>query len=62
MNKMIKLIRSKSIIGQIDSLLKDPGNDIKINDLLRNYCSNSVLVIIGAKPRIGLPTEAYKVI
>merc|ERR1739838_536972 len=38
-------------------------NDIAINDLLRKYCSHSVLVIIDAKPKnIGLPTEAYKAV
>merc|ERR1711997_830675 len=38
-------------------------NDILINDLIRKYCPNSVLVIIDPKPtRIGLPTEAYKVV
>merc|ERR1712193_299041 len=38
-------------------------NDIAINDLLRKYCSQSVLVIVDAKPnRIGLPTEAYRAV
>merc|ERR1711997_1167402 len=38
-------------------------NDILINDLIRKYCPNSVLVIIDPKPtRVGLPTEAYKVV
>merc|ERR1712150_390851 len=32
----------------------------QINDKIRSYCPNSVLVIIDAEPnRIGLPTEAY---
>merc|ERR1711973_658125 len=36
---------------------------ILINDLIRKYCPNSVLVIIDPKPtRVGLPTEAYKVV
>ncbi|KAA0199810.1 hypothetical protein HAZT_HAZT009440 [Hyalella azteca] len=35
-------------------------NDIAINDLVRRYCSNSVLVIIDTEARnVGLPTEAY---
>jgi 26S proteasome regulatory subunit N8 len=38
-------------------------NDALINDLIRKYCPNSVLVIIDPKPtRVGLPTEAYKVV
>ncbi|PSN52000.1 26S proteasome non-ATPase regulatory subunit 7 [Blattella germanica] len=35
-------------------------NDVAINELIRRYCPNSVLVIIDAKPKdLGLPTEAY---
>lgn len=35
-------------------------NDIAINDLMRGYNPNSVLVIIDAEPpELGLPTEAY---
>jgi len=31
-----------------------------VNELIRRYCQNSVLVIIDAKPKdLGLPTEAY---
>jgi len=38
-------------------------NDVKINELIRNYCPSSVLVIIDAKPReLGLPTEAYRAV
>merc|ERR1712045_1041338 len=51
------------IVGWYHTGPKLHPNDIKINDLLRNYCSNSVLCIIDAKPRnIGLPTEAYKAV
>ncbi|KAI8127286.1 26S proteasome non-ATPase regulatory subunit 7 [Lucilia cuprina] len=33
---------------------------VSINELIRRYCPNSVLVIIDAKPKdLGLPTEAY---
>merc|ERR1712212_1313008 len=36
-------------------------NDIKINDKIREYCPQSVLVIIDAEPKtVGLPTEAYR--
>ncbi|CDQ62374.1 unnamed protein product [Oncorhynchus mykiss] len=35
-------------------------NDIAINELVKQYCTNSVLVIIDVKPKdLGLPTEAY---
>ena len=35
-------------------------NDIAINDLIKNYNPNAVLVIINAEPpELGLPTEAY---
>ena len=35
-------------------------NDIIINELVKKYVPNSVLVIIDAKPtNLGLPTEAY---
>ena len=35
-------------------------NDIKINEIIKNYCNDSVLVIIDAKPKdLGLPTDAY---
>ncbi|KAL3281006.1 hypothetical protein HHI36_004230 [Cryptolaemus montrouzieri] len=38
-------------------------NDIAINELVRRYCPNSVLVIIDAKPKdLGLPTEAYQAV
>jgi len=63
MYSMFKKVNAKErIVGWYHTGPKLHPNDIKINDLLRNYCSNSVLVIIGAKPRIGLPTEAYKAV
>ncbi len=35
-------------------------NDIAINDLIKSYNPNAVLVIINAEPpELGLPTEAY---
>lgn len=38
-------------------------NDVAINELIRRYCPNSVLVIIDAKPKdLGLPTEAYQAV
>lgn len=35
-------------------------NDIAVNDLIKTYNQNAVLVIINAEPpELGLPTEAY---
>merc|ERR1712158_143342 len=63
MYSMFKKVNAKErIVGWYHTGPKLHPNDIKINDLLRNYCSNSVLVIIDAKPNIGLPTEAYKAV
>ena len=51
------------VVGWYHTGPKLHQNDILINDLIRKYCPNSVLVIIDPKPtRIGLPTEAYKVV
>ena len=52
----------EQVVGWYHTGPKLHQNDILINDLVRKYCPNSVLVIIDPKPtRIGLPTEAYKV-
>ena len=51
------------VVGWYHTGPKLHQNDILINDLIRKYCPNSVLVIIDPKPtRVGLPTEAYKVV
>merc|ERR1711862_15893 len=64
MYAMFKKVNAKErIVGWYHTGPKLHPNDIAINDLLRKYCSQSILVIIDAKPRnIGLPTEAYKVV
>merc|ERR1711992_227016 len=64
MYQMFKKVNAKErIVGWYHTGPKLHQNDIKINDLLRKYCSQSVLVIIDAKPRnIGLPTEAYRAV
>ena len=61
---MFKKVNAKErIVGWYHTGPKLHPNDIAINDLLRKYCSQSILVIIDAKPRnIGLPTEAYKAV
>ena len=57
-----KVNAKERVVGWYHTGPKLHQNDILINDLIRKYCPNSVLVIIDPKPtRIGLPTEAYKV-
>merc|ERR1711936_1412921 len=64
MYAMFKKVNAKErILGWYHTGPKLHPNDIAINDLLRKYCSQSVLVIIDAKPKnIGLPTEAYRAV
>jgi len=61
MYSMFKKVNAKErIIGWYHTGPKLNQNGIAINELIRRYCPNSVLVIIGAKPKdLGLPTEAY---
>lgn len=61
MYSMFKKVNSKErIVGWYHTGPKLHQNDIAINDLIRKYCSHSVLVVIDAKPKdLGLPTEAY---
>jgi len=63
MYNMFRKVNAKErVVGWYHTGPKLHQNDILINDLVRKYCPNSVLVIIDPKPtRIGLPTEAYKV-
>merc|ERR1712227_77195 len=64
MYSMFRKVNAKErVVGWYHTGPKLHQNDILINDLIRKYCPNSVLVIIDPKPtRIGLPTEAYKVV
>jgi len=64
MYSMFRKVNAKErVLGWYHTGPKLHQNDILINDLIRKYCPNSVLVIIDPKPtRIGLPTEAYKVV
>jgi 26S proteasome regulatory subunit N8 len=64
MYAMFKKVNAKErIVGWYHTGPKLHPNDIAINDLVRQYCSQSVLVIIDAKPSsIGLPTEAYRAV
>lgn len=59
--QMFKKVNAREkIVGWYHSGPKLHQNDIAINDLVRRYCSNSVLVIIDTEAsNVGLPTEAY---
>ncbi|XP_050395624.1 26S proteasome non-ATPase regulatory subunit 7 [Patella vulgata] len=58
---MFKKVNAKEkIVGWYHTGPKLHPNDITINEMMRRYCPNSVLVVIDAKPKdLGLPTEAY---
>lgn len=64
MYQMFKKVNAKErIVGWYHTGPKLHQNDILINDLIRNYCQQSVLVIVDAKPKnVGLPTEAYRAV
>lgn len=58
---MFKKVNARErVVGWYHTGPKLHQNDIAVNELIRRYCPNSVLVIIDAKPKdLGLPTEAY---
>ncbi|KAH9502999.1 proteasome regulatory particle subunit [Bulinus truncatus] len=58
---MFKKVNARErIVGWYHTGPKLHPNDIAINELVRRYNPNSVLVVIDAKPKeLGLPTEAY---
>ncbi len=57
---MIQILARERIVGWYHTGPKLHRNDISINELIREYQPDSVLVIIDAKPKdLGLPTEAY---
>lgn len=56
-------IAREKVVGWYHTGPKLHQNDVAINELIRRYCPNSVLVIIDAKPKdLGLPTEAYQAV
>ncbi|CAG0885981.1 unnamed protein product [Cyprideis torosa] len=61
MYNMFKKVNAREkIVGWYHTGPKLQANDVLINDLIRSYCPNAVLVIIDAKPKaLGLPTDAY---
>jgi hypothetical protein len=55
-----QILARERIVGWYHTGPKLHRNDISINELIREYHPDSVLVIIDAKPKdLGLPTEAY---
>ncbi|XP_067651416.1 26S proteasome non-ATPase regulatory subunit 7-like [Haliotis asinina] len=58
---MFKKVNAREkIVGWYHTGPKLHPNDVAINELIRRYNPNSVLVVIDAKPKdLGLPTEAY---
>jgi len=61
MYQMFKKVNAKErIIGWYHTGPKLHQNDIAINDLVKEFCQDSVLVIIDTNnSSVGLPTEAY---
>lgn len=61
MHTMFKKVNAREkIVGWYHTGPRLHRNDIAINDLIKSYNSNAVLVIINAEPpELGLPTEAY---
>ena len=60
MTCVVCFIAKEKIVGWYHTGPKLHQNVVAINELIRQYCPNSILVIIDAEPRdMGLPTEAY---
>lgn len=61
MYSMFKKVNAREkIVGWYHTGPKLHPNDIAINELMKKYKSNSILVIVDAKPKdVGLPTDAY---
>lgn len=61
---MFKKVNAREkVVGWYHTGPKLHQNDVAINELVRRYSPNSVLVIIDAKPKdLGLPTEAYRAV
>jgi len=61
MYTMFKKVNAREkVVGWYHTGPRLHRNDIAINDLIKSYNPNAVLVIINAEPpELGLPTEAY---
>lgn len=58
-----KVSAREKIVGWYHTGPKLYNNDIAINELIRRYCLNPILVIIDSEPKVlGLPTAAYMAI
>lgn len=64
MYDMFKKVNAREkVVGWYHTGPKLHQNDIAINELIRRYCANSMLVIIdGAPKNLGLPTDAYQAV
>lgn len=64
MYRMFKKINAKEhVVGWYSTGPKIKESDMNINDLIGNYCTNPVLVIVDVQPQeIGIPTKAYVVV
>ena len=57
---MFKKVNAKEkIVGWYHSGPKLRQSDLEINDLIKKFVNNPVLVIIDVKDPKGLPTDAY---
>ncbi|CAN8065800.1 unnamed protein product [Agarophyton chilense] len=55
-----KVNARERLVGWYSTGPKIHTGDLDINELIRSYCPNPVLVIVDVKPKdLGLPTEAY---
>lgn len=61
MLEMFRKVNARErIVGWYSTGPKIHTGDLDINELIRSYCANPVLVIVDVKPKdLGLPTEAY---
>lgn len=61
MYSMFKKVNAREkIVGWYHTGPKLHPNDIRINELVKRYNPNPILVIVDAKPKdVGLPTDAY---
>jgi 26S proteasome regulatory subunit N8 len=61
MNDMFKKINAREkLIGWYHSGPKLRASDLEINELLKRYTPNPLLVIIDVQPKeAGVPTDAY---
>ena len=62
MYEMFKKVNAKEkVVGWYSTGPKIKSSDIEINEIVKNYCTNPVLVIIDANPTndLTIPTEAY---